>query len=619
MSNLNSAKDNTIGSANVSIAKARQNIESARQAMPQARQNIESARQAMLSSVSPLNAASDEIGSSTASGAAPVPTPSGCRLSRDCAEGWACIDGTCIDMSGPGSDRISTPGDCELPDDGLAENPCGKPGGCDKPTCGEDLDKGGIDCCGGTIYRGYVTERIGTNPDSLEPITRQVYKEQCEPLDYECDQYADFWYKATGDLLSGYETTQICNSCNECAEGKICRPISEAFAPCYCWPGICKDKEGPCFECDSDSGDCLETCTGCAAECNQFFTCPCDPAQDRYEALGSFNPCTSASGGCWQATAEKITSFCEETFPCQDKNNQCKGDCETLKSTSGYPDCPAGKICQQNGFIQNAETGATTYFVTSCDTKSDCGCAAPPNSPLYKACGECEICENGSCVSDPLCGERFESDRGRNYEVYSMQQEKALWQCITCWNGEPYDEPGTHCGNQPGGQTSISFFGGCCDPEDPDCVQFHYPCNGSFEGEAYSDRDYFYSDGNFSISGAGSGVVSHPCRDCVPGQRGESEITFNPIGSYSYERRVNLWDETGAIVKRLLVQFSPKLVIRSGVSRSNCMVNPNDVTISYKLIGVKPANFITKPPLRFPLSQWPPQALGYVSEIDLDA
>jgi hypothetical protein len=312
MSNFNSAKGGLAGSTNVSIAKAQQNRDSAL-----------GARDKGVASRDSAIAARDDARESINEIAATIPTPKNCALSRDCAEGWACIDGTCTDMSGPGSDRIDTPGDCELPDDQLAKNPCGKPGGCEKPTCGENLDKGGIDCCGGTIYRGFVTERTGTDPETLEPITRQVWKEQCEPLSYECDQYADFWYKATGDLLSGYEANQICNSCNECAEGKICRPISEAFAPCYCWPGVCKDKEGPCFDCDSDTGDCDETCTGCVAECNQFFTCPCDPSQTRYEAKGSFNPCTSTSGGCWEPTAQKIKSFCEETFPCQDEN-QCK-------------------------------------------------------------------------------------------------------------------------------------------------------------------------------------------------------------------------------------------------------------------------------------------------------
>ena len=290
-----------------------------------------------------------------------------------------------------------------------------------------------------------------------------------------------------------------------------------------------------------------------------------------------------------------------------------------MKSTSGYPSCPSGKICQQNGFIQNAETGATTYFLTACDTKPDCGCAAPPNSPLYQACGECEVCENGSCVSDPLCGNRFESDRGRNYEVYSLRQEKQLWQCITCYDGKPYDEPGTRCGNQPGGQTAIDFTGGCCDPEDPDCVAYAYPCTSYFEGKAYSDTDLIYSDGAFAIAGEGSSVVSYPCRDCVPGQSGESVITYNQVGSYSYERRVNLYDDTGATVKRLMVQYTLPLSTPSGVSRFGCMINPNDTTISYKLVGVKPRNFITKGPLTFPESTWPPAegSGGYVSEIDL--
>ena len=158
-----------------------------------------------------------------------IPSPSGCRLSRDCAEGWACIDGTCTDMSGPGSDRITTPGDCELPDDGLETNPCGKDGGCFKPTCGENVGEGGLDCCGGTIYRGFVTSRGPVNPTTGERSTLETWTEQCEPLEHECDQYADFWYKSTGELLRGYEVEQICSSCSECGPGLLCTPISVSY------------------------------------------------------------------------------------------------------------------------------------------------------------------------------------------------------------------------------------------------------------------------------------------------------------------------------------------------------------------------------------------------------
>ncbi len=577
MSELNSAKQGSGGSINISIAKARQNRDSALLGSATA----EAARE---------NAITSASGSS-----APIPTPTGCSFSRECAEGWACIDGTCTDMSGSGSDRINSPGDCELPDDQLAKNPCGKPGGCEKPTCGENLDKGGIDCCGGTIYRGFVTERIGTDPETLEPVTRQVWKEQCEPLSYECDQYADFWYKATGDLLSGYETSQICNSCNECAEGKICRPISEAFAPCYCWPGICKDKEGPCFDCDSDTGDCNETCTGCVAECNQYFTCPCDPAQDRYEATGSFNPCTSTSGGCWEPTAEKIRTFCEETFPCADED-QCKGNCETLKGTSGYPGCPEGKICTQNGFIQNADTGTTTYFVRACDTKSDCGCAAPPNSPLYQACGECEVCENGSCVRDPQCGQIFDDGGGYWYDPEGWHFERLDWVCAYC-DPQPYE------GQCNSGTSHIDYQGGDafsnCRPGDPFC-KYNDPATNSGRHKLLNQP--LYSDGIFTIA-LGSDELSWNAI-CGPEADG---TTQSQIGSYSWQRLVDIVDDysMSILYQRLLVTYTRGYFVTTGNYASGRRGQPVKVTSFREVLRVrKSATGSGRARLKLPKSSW---------------
>ena len=578
MSNLNSANTNSVGSANVSIAKAEQNLLFSRY------ETSKYVRDSMFSA----------LGQSATQAFGGIPSPSGCRLSRDCAEGWACIDGTCTDMSGPGSDRITTPGDCELPDDGLETNPCGKDGGCAQPTCGETVGEGGLDCCGGTIYRGFVASRGPVNPTTGERSTIETWKEQCEPLEHECDQYADSWYKSTGELPRGYEVEQLCSSCSECGSGLLCTPISDSFAPCYCNPEKCKDKEGPCFDCDFESGDCLETCEGCVAECNQFFTCPCDKSQTRYEAKGSFNPCTSASGGCWEPTAEKIREFCAETFPCEDEN-QCKGDCETLKSTSGYPDCPSGKLCQQNGFIQNADTGATTYFVTACGTKSDCGCAAPPNSPLYQACGECEICENGSCVQDPACGQIFVDYDGRYYDPKGWHYDRVDWVCAYCDPNVPYE------GQCNAGSSHIDYQGGGvltnCKPSDPFCKYTEEWNNGQHN----LLNEPLYSDGIFTMSVNGEGVWYGTC-----GAESDSTVQTQ-IGSYTYQRLVDVLDDYSMTVlyKRLLVTMTRGYFVTTGSYASGRRGQPVKVTQYRELVSVRTSS--TGRPvarIKYPVSTW---------------
>ena len=600
MSRLNSAKRDSAGSVNVSIAKAQQNRDSA----------LTASQQLASGAVNAANAAA----SIASTGAGPIPTFTGCTRSAECAEGWACIDGTCTDMGGLGSDRIATAGDCDLPDDQLAKNPCGKPGGCDKSTCGEDLEKGEIDCCGGTIYRGFETVRIGTDPETFEPITKQTWREQCEPISTECDQYADFWYKATGDLLSGYDASQICTSCNECGAGKICRPLSEAMAPCYCYPGICKDKEGPCFECDADTGDCNETCTGCVAECNQFFTCPCDKSQTRYEAKGSFNPCTSTSGGCWEPTAEKIKSFCEETFPCEDEN-QCKGNCQTLKGTSGYPSCPEGKICSQNGFIANAETGDTTYFLTACDTKSNCGCAASPDSPLYQACGECEICENGSCVRDPDCGEFFYEPYGAWYRPYGWNYTIVDWNCVDCNGTEPgsYWWNYTPCNNYP---LNRDYYGrgilNNCDPSLPFC---NYPDEWPYNnGNTYiwpeylADDDFggIWSDGVFTHAAAGSVVNVYSCGTQDPDNVPYTQVQ---IGAATFQRIVNIGDDYSqkVIQYRVMATFTrPRNLTQRSMANRQGYQNAATYTSIVETLKVT-VDKLSRPPRRWsvPISQWP--------------
>ena len=308
-------------------------------------------------------------------------------------------------------------------------------------------------------------------------------KSSGEPFEKECDWYTDWWYKATGDIRSGGSSEDVCSSCEECDDySGFCLPMKESSAPCYCNPGECKDKEGPCFDCNPDTGECEETCEGCISTCNRFFKCPCDPSGTTYEATGTFNPCSNYTTGCYEQTSEYIDTYCEFSHPCRDKEEKCLGECVTLKGTNSPPACPSGKSCKDNGFIRNEETGATTYFVTACEVKEDCGCAAPPGSPSYEACGNCEICVEGKCEPNPSCGSRVP---GR-YSVTWTETVSKIRTCKTC-NG--------------------SWDNYSC-KEDPAA----YPglINGPYVTSSRSYRT-FSTDGIFSASGGATAEISWAC------------------------------------------------------------------------------------------------------------
>lgn len=579
MSNFNSSKNGSIGSTNISISKHKQTREIEAQ-IEQNQYKISKLAAgadpaAYEQKVLRLNEQSEylwrklakvnkKLGRLIVAGEEAagleeteiIPTPGDCTETGECAAGFSCVNGACIPLNPLGDDRLQGPGDCVLPASELPDNQCGGPdssGACAKPTCGEEVgaEPGTLSCCGGTVYSGYVP-RIKKNALGDDTI-EQTWTESCEPFDKECDQYADSWFKSTGSFPSGYEDAElVCSSCSECLQGGICFPISKGFAPCYCNYGVCKDEQGPCYDCDFESGDCEETCTGCQANCNQLFTCNCDRSQEIFQAQGSFNPCTGS--GCWEATSEYIQNFCKQNFDCEDPDDPCIGDCDTLKGTGGYPPCPAGKSCKQAGFMRNEETGQTTYFLVACAYKEDCGCDAPPDSPLFRPCGPCQICKEGTCVRDPLCG--FEKPGSYTVEYYDYQ--KYTFEPRYC-NGRPYDSNGS----------LVVFLGGPCDPEELGCNNV----SGSTTDVVYQ------TDGIFNASGGGSGTISRPCGV------GSEQLTNQDVGSVTYQLKHPIREyANGPVIYFLLVTYNENLTITTGTSPTQAQPHNIQDTLKIKRI-----------------------------------
>ena len=281
-----------------------------------------------------------------------------CWGTSDCAAGYACIGGECKSVRGTTPGNLTGPGDCEIDPAPEGSQDCNGPDGCVEigvGDCGSDLE-GGLNCCGPT-YKGWVTTNI-KGDGGLGTSWTETWVEQCEPIAGRCDQYADGWFKSTGEIPSGYTADDICSSCEECRNNGACFPIS-FNPPCYCSNAeSCQDEEGPCYSCDVETGDCEKDCKDCMMQNSSLFTCNCDPSGTVRQANCSINPCTQYGvdgKNCNQQMIEAREEFCKQNFPCDDPDNECLEGCKQLTNVGSTPDCPSGYSCSQNGFIRNEE------------------------------------------------------------------------------------------------------------------------------------------------------------------------------------------------------------------------------------------------------------------------
>lgn len=401
------------------------------------------------------------------------PGPS-CVNNNDCATGYLCIDGTCKNFTDTGANDtlagMEGPGDCDLDEEGDGDKTesvesCNEeeasPGGeaCQherEGDCGKPLEptadpvNSGLDCCGGKVFTAYVVNPDGTESlkqscteppkpepeDPEDPVDPGDREPDPNAFEVKCDTYADSYYKANGEIPEGYTNMDICNSCQECFGGQ-CSDL-DGFSDCYCTGGSlgCRDREGPCFDCDFDTGICEETCFNCVAECDFPFKCPCDREETGYTSSQTFNPCKTYTVGpgsestCWKKAAEDIKAFCELNHPCEDEDDNCLYNCTNVKSSSPY-NCPAGHSCKQKGVITNEETGEKIYLTRKCEVREGCGCAGEPGDPGFVRCGACESCVGGVCEYDfQKCGASYTG--AGTYTVKNTEIQIGYWKCTDC-------------------------------------------------------------------------------------------------------------------------------------------------------------------------------------------
>lgn len=371
--------------------------------------------------------------------------PSHCSTSSDCAIGWACINGECKQLNGPGGNNQGFPPPAPPPAPGVPPapgGPCGDgpdvnqgcsvpgPGGCRTTTCGDGDTR--ADCCGARCCRylpgvdvpvvncwcgdcpGIKKQKCGEDAlgnDILCPSGQVCNGDNCQDPDW-CVKFCDDYYKTNGEHFSGCRQDNACNECQECSGSiednigvgrQYCK--NKSNAPCHC-----KAPSG-CYQCNND-GTAQQTpcqqCCSASASCGDgkgytFTRCvpvgstqsACSLAQQA--AIEWKNKTCPAPPGLPPGTGSDCIGTCFSTSLCYPSGNP----------EDGPPDPGSPwRIVKNNGYVRNDETGEICWFLDLCDTKDlssgcrECGCNA------NEECGQCKRCDETTCtcVPDESCG-----------------------------------------------------------------------------------------------------------------------------------------------------------------------------------------------------------------------
>lgn len=374
----------------------------------------------------------------------------GCQHSGQCATGYACVGGRCVQITGAGGGTggsTGSGGSCGSgPDSGYLPGGSGNEGsggcaspagigsgpdanipiGCTIPTCGDSGGGAGgggygadSDCCGERCCRfyaigpsggidvqcycgkcpGWTGDKCSVNGDCASGVCENGFCRDPKP----CVQYCDEYYATHGTEGEGCNNSH-CDECEECqgeydAGGNYCTKKTQA--PCHCDP----DSVDDCDYCASDGsivqGECLTCCTVDNYDCGCGVAVSATSCHPRDNYTGR-SPCNLAQDAAKQK--------CEEECGAPGASDPCAGNCvgnticvDGSLCDSGDPGEPgAGTTRAVTGCIQAG--GKTCWTVTDCDVSNvpkeckacDCNC--------HNDCPECQICgADGKCAPDPNC------------------------------------------------------------------------------------------------------------------------------------------------------------------------------------------------------------------------
>lgn len=370
----------------------------------------------------------------------------GCTDSSQCASGFKCSGGRCVQITtsggsgGSGGDYISGggggAGSCDGGPDGnnssgngtggcSSPTPTGPNGGgnCTTSTCGQDGPNYGTDsdCCGERCCRYFGTgtginvncycggcpgtngSRCGEGLEPCGPGLACVNGYCTEPKP--CNKFCADYYEANGVEGAGCDPEWRCDECTECAGtfeggGNYC--TGKASLPCHCNGAEIAE----CDICNSDGSVSPGVCLECCEVVNKLCSCgvmvaakSCQP-----KGISGLSVCTIAAN----AAAEECAKQCAgpgQVDPCA---GACEGQIQNGSGPCPDPndpiDCPDGSNCNWTGCIE--ANGNHSILYDQCDMANvpeeckacDCNC--------HNDCPACQLCgADGQCYVDPTCEE----------------------------------------------------------------------------------------------------------------------------------------------------------------------------------------------------------------------
>lgn len=260
-----------------------------------------------------------------------------CTTTSDCASGYACVNGKCVQAGVGGSTGggiFAGPGACDPFDPNDPQRPIPGAGGC---------NQGGATGCQGQANCGngaQIRKCCGTRTCSFSAFGVVCVCDEDINFGTACSDFCDSYLAANGEGGAGCTEEQACGECNECSSGEC---VPKLNRPCWCDGGETCDTDG-CYQCvsdpdDEDFGECRfeeENCQDCATITN--FLCPCNII------LPPITVCKPVlSGGLLainEAQAEAVRRCAEE----------CKVD--TVCDCNCDNDCPDCEYCTQAGVCE---------------------------------------------------------------------------------------------------------------------------------------------------------------------------------------------------------------------------------------------------------------------------
>lgn len=397
----------------------------------------------------------------------------GCTSSSQCASGYKCSGGRCVQVTtdggsggsggsygssgGVGSGRCDGGPDGSPPGSGAGTGGCSSPnpvgggggGGCTTSTCGQGTYGYGedSDCCGERCCRYFATGIPS------EPINVNCYCGNCPGTNGSrcgdgyspcgpglgcvngyctkpkaCSKWCTEYYEANGELGPGCSRDWICDECTECTGqfdggGNYCE--SKASLPCHCNGAELEE----CDICNSDGSVTQGTCLECCNVMN--YPCECGKTVNATACQPVGTSGLSICNIMQIAAAQKCAEECATT------PDPCAPSCEPKRQTSPGP-CPENPTAPaaQDGFDNtwtgciDAGDGNHVTLYDECDYSNlpegcgecDCNCDYD--------CDICEYCnEEGKCVSEcvPPSGNGITTWTFYipSYTVYGITQECA--------------------------------------------------------------------------------------------------------------------------------------------------------------------------------------------------